>query len=66
MRSVVSETRFRKLSKEVCALLLPSSVYEEGVGEVSIFEIDKIIGYRPRADIGAIYSERRRNDRDYL
>ena len=47
---------FRKLNEEVCALLLPSSVYEEGVGEVSIFEIDKIIGYRPRAEAGAKFS----------
>jgi hypothetical protein len=30
-------------NKEACALKLPSSVYEEGAGEESLFEICKII-----------------------
>jgi hypothetical protein len=36
-------TIFRTLNEAACALKLPSSVYEEGAGEESLFEIYKII-----------------------
>ena len=36
----------RKLNKESRALKLPSSVHEEGVGEVSLFADAKLHGYR--------------------
>ena len=44
---------FRELNKEARALQLPSSVHEEGAGVEPIIELYKIIGYRPRTEVGA-------------
>ncbi len=40
---------YRKLNKKVRTLKLPSSVYEEGVGEESLFTGAKLLGYRQKS-----------------